>query len=106
MDEPTEPPAADAAPWRDEERAALRQRREIAGVDAAAPTIGLAISGGGVRSATFGLGLLRGLARAGVLPRLDYLSTVSGGGFVGAMYGRLVTQIGIGEAQALLARAE
>jgi hypothetical protein len=106
MDEPTEPPDADAAPWRDEERAALRQRREIAGVEADAPTVGLAISGGGVRSATFGLGLLRGLAGAGVLPRLDYLSTVSGGGFVGAMFGRLVTQIGIADAQTLLARAE
>ena len=106
MDEPTEPPAADAAPWRDEERAALHQRREIAGVDAAAPSVGLAISGGGVRSATFGLGLLRGLAQAGVLPRIDYLSTVSGGGFVGAMFGRLVSQIGVAEAQTLLARAE
>ena len=106
MDEPKEPPAADAAPWRDEERAALRRRREIAGVDAAAPSVGLAISGGGVRSATFGLGLLRGLARAGVLPRLDYLSTVSGGGFIGAMFGRLVSQIGIADAQTLLARAE
>lgn len=44
---------------------------------------GMAISGGGVRSATFGLGALQALARLGLLRRIDYLSTVSGGGFVG-----------------------
>lgn len=44
----------------------------------------LAFSGGGIRSATFNLGLLQGLARAGWLPRFDYLSTVSGGGYLGS----------------------
>lgn len=44
---------------------------------------GLALSGGGVRSATFGLGALQALARRRLLRRIDYLSTVSGGGFVG-----------------------
>lgn len=44
---------------------------------------GLALSGGGVRSATFGLGALQALARLKLLHRVDYLSTVSGGGFVG-----------------------
>jgi hypothetical protein len=43
----------------------------------------LCLSGGGVRSATFGLGVLQGLAKAGVLGHLHYLSTVSGGGYVG-----------------------
>jgi hypothetical protein len=43
----------------------------------------LCLSGGGIRSATFGLGVLQALARVGVLGRLDYLSTVSGGGYVG-----------------------
>lgn len=43
----------------------------------------LCLSGGGVRSATFGLGVLQGLARAGLLGAVDYLSTVSGGGYVG-----------------------
>lgn len=46
--------------------------------------IGLAISGGGIRSATFALGVLQGLATRGWLTRLDYLSTVSGGGYIGA----------------------
>lgn len=45
---------------------------------------GLAISGGGVRSATFALGLLQSLARENLLKHFDYLSTVSGGGYIGA----------------------
>ena len=45
---------------------------------------GLAISGGGVRSATFALGLLQALARENLLKYFDYLSTVSGGGYIGA----------------------
>src|SRR4029077_8476295 len=38
---------------------------------------GLALSGGGVRSATFNLGMLQALAAAGKLKAFDYLSTVS-----------------------------
>jgi hypothetical protein len=44
----------------------------------------LCLSGGGIRSATFSLGVLQGLARCGLLERFDYLSTVSGGGYVGS----------------------
>ena len=43
----------------------------------------LCISGGGIRSATFALGILHGLARCGLLERFHYLSTVSGGGYIG-----------------------
>lgn len=43
----------------------------------------LCLSGGGIRSATFNLGLMQGLARLGLLNRFDYLSTVSGGGYIG-----------------------
>ena len=43
----------------------------------------LCLSGGGIRSAIFSLGILQGLARHGLLGGFDYLSTVSGGGFVG-----------------------
>ncbi|MGE8153241.1 patatin-like phospholipase family protein [Pseudomonas vancouverensis] len=64
---------------------------------------GLALSGGGIRSATFCLGVLQALARArppshnnqepsenpGLLPRFDYLSTVSGGGYIGAFFSSL-----------------
>ena len=45
---------------------------------------GLAFSGGGIRSATFALGILQGLARLNLLSRFDYLSTVSGGGYIGS----------------------
>lgn len=45
---------------------------------------GLAFSGGGIRSATFNLGVLQGLAKLGLLRRFDYLSTVSGGGYIGS----------------------
>lgn len=48
--------------------------------------IGLALSGGGIRSATFNLGLLEGLHRRGMLRLFDYLSTVSGGGYIGAVW--------------------
>lgn len=52
--------------------------------------IGLALSGGGIRSATFNLGVLQGLARRRVLRRCDYLSTVSGGGYIGACLSSLL----------------
>ena len=45
--------------------------------------IGLAFSGGGIRSATFNLGILRAFACSGFLSHVDYLSTVSGGGYIG-----------------------
>jgi hypothetical protein len=46
----------------------------------------LCLSGGGIRSATFALGVLQGLARVGVIGTLDYLSTVSGGGYIGGWF--------------------
>ena len=44
----------------------------------------LCLSGGGIRSAAFALGLLQGLAARELLDQFDYLSTVSGGGYVGS----------------------
>lgn len=53
--------------------------------DAPPPDLtGIALSGGGIRSASFCLGVLQALAYAGWLKKLDYLSTVSGGGYIGA----------------------
>ncbi|MCP4477935.1 MAG: hypothetical protein GY818_07575, partial [Planctomycetaceae bacterium] len=46
--------------------------------------IGLALSGGGIRSASFSLGVVQGLIKAGLFNAVDYLSTVSGGGYTGA----------------------
>src|SRR4029453_11813501 len=45
---------------------------------------GIPSSGGGSRSATFGLGVLQALAHHDLLRRFDYLSSVSGGGYVGS----------------------
>lgn len=44
--------------------------------------MGLCLSGGGIRSATFNLGILQGLAELDVLKCFDYLSSVSGGGYI------------------------
>ncbi|MEK6260601.1 MAG: patatin-like phospholipase family protein [Planctomycetota bacterium] len=55
---------------------------------------GLAISGGGIRSATYSLGVLQGLAALRLLPRFDYLSTVSGGGYIGAWFSAWVNRDG------------
>jgi hypothetical protein len=53
---------------------------------AEADIIGLALSGGGIRSACFCLGALQALHEAGVLGKVDYLSTVSGGGYIGTSF--------------------
>jgi hypothetical protein len=59
-------------------------RRRTGQPDVTRPLSGLAISGGGIRSATFALGVLETLKAHSLLPKFDYLSTVSGGGFIGA----------------------
>jgi hypothetical protein len=75
---------------REAERALLGRRRDAAAIGAGAPVLGVALSGGGIRSATFVLGFMQGLARAVVadspplLRRIDLMSTVSGGGYFGA----------------------
>jgi len=53
------------------------------------PLWGLALSGGGIRSATFCFGVIRALANRQLLLRFDLLSTVSGGGYIGTTVGSL-----------------
>jgi predicted acylesterase/phospholipase RssA len=48
--------------------------------------LGLALSGGGFRAAFFHVGVLARLAELGVLPKVEVISTVSGGSIVGAAY--------------------
>lgn len=48
--------------------------------------VALCSSGGGIRSAIFNLGVLQGLEKIGLLPLIDYHSTVSGGGYVGGWW--------------------
>lgn len=45
---------------------------------------GLAMSGGGMRSAVFNLGVAQALAEYGVMNHVDYISTISGGGYLGS----------------------
>jgi len=78
-----------------DEMKVIAERREARGLDAGslrdAPhpsadlgLIGLSLSGGGIRSSSFSLGVLQALERANLLRHFDYLSTVSGGGFIGS----------------------
>lgn len=52
--------------------------------------VGLALSGGGIRSASFSLGVIQGLSHHGLLRFVDYLSTVSGGGYIGGCLSSLL----------------
>ena len=54
--------------------------------------VGLALSGGGIRSSTLALGVLQSLSRHNLLPRVDYLSTVSGGGFIGGCLSSILNE--------------
>lgn len=58
--------------------------------------VGLALSGGGIRSATFALGVVQAMARYGCLQAVDYLSTVSGGGFTGAALSSVLNDPSVG----------
>ncbi|MCB9529663.1 MAG: patatin-like phospholipase family protein [Myxococcales bacterium] len=78
--------ASDGISGDDATRAAADAARRRIGADPALlprDRIGLSFSGGGIRSATFNLGVLQALDRHGFLPFVDYLSTVSGGSFIG-----------------------
>jgi Patatin-like phospholipase len=50
----------------------------------------LCLSGGGIRSAAFSLGVLQVLAYRGLLTQFHYLSTVSGGGYIGGWLSRWI----------------
>jgi hypothetical protein len=56
--------------------------------------VGLALSGGGIRSATFCLGVVQVLSERKILKDIDFLSTVSGGGYTGSF---ITSRIGSGE---------
>lgn len=62
----------------------FRRRNESDNGEPPKDIAGLAISGGGIRSATFALGVVQRLAKGGVLSDFDYLSSVSGGGYLGS----------------------
>src|SRR5690606_40032958 len=77
------------------EQELIAARREACGLPGpgeqdSGATVGMALSGGGIRSATFSLGVLQALAAAGILRRSDYSSTVSGAGYTGGFLGALL----------------
>ncbi len=80
-----------------EQQAEVEQRANRADL------LGLAFSGGGVRSATFNLGVLQALARYKLLSRFDYLSTVSGGGYIGAWLATWIRRVGMRKVEVGLA---
>lgn len=100
----------------DAELDAVRRRRKARGdgdrqlhgqsaVDRAhdAELVALAFSGGGIRSATFNLGIATALARLGLLRRFDYLSTNSGGGYMGGWLLSWIHRAGLGTVERQLA---
>jgi Patatin-like phospholipase len=66
-----------------EEESRLRDGTPVMRPAADSKTVGLALSGGGIRSAAFCLGALQALDERRVIEKIDYLSSVSGGGYIG-----------------------
>jgi hypothetical protein len=63
---------------------------------------GICFSGGGIRSATFNLGVLQGLAALDKLGSFDYLSTVSGGGYIHQFLASWISRDKLDKVQRLL----
>ncbi|QKD05131.1 hypothetical protein [Mesorhizobium loti] len=73
------------------ERSAVEQRRTRYNLDPERGwAAGLALSGGGIRSATFSMGVMVSLAKRNLLPQFDYLSSVSGGGYAASFLTQLL----------------
>jgi hypothetical protein len=81
---------------RDEAQRIAERQKEILGASGQ-PLMGVALSGGGIRSGTFNLGIIQGMAKRGMLKRVDYLSTVSGGGYIGTWLHGLIRRYGQGK---------
>jgi hypothetical protein len=80
-------PAATPAEEKRMAREAAVERVIIEAVDACSTDTdisALCLSGGGIRSASFALGILQTLAKFKLLGQFRYLSTVSGGGYIGS----------------------
>ncbi len=77
-----------------------KDERDQLGIGESPDRLGLALSGGGIRSATVGLGVLQALAKAGLLNSFDYLSTVSGGGYIGSWLSAWLHRNGMEDVQA------
>jgi len=85
---------------REDERVRWRRREGGSAPDEEidCPPRGVGLSGGGIRSATFCLGVFQAMARVGLARRFDFLSTVSGGGYFGSFFAALFTRAGVSSA--------
>jgi len=75
----------------------IKTRRNLSGLPEGNPhqdSVGLALSGGGIRSATFNLGLLQAMNYYNFFPKVDYMSTVSGGGYIGSSLTWFMSKLG------------
>lgn len=75
----------------------IKTRRRKSGLPEGCPdkdSVGVALSGGGIRSATFNLGLLQAMNYYRFFPQVDYLSTVSGGGYIGSSLTWFMSRLG------------
>jgi len=81
-----------------DEMTEVTARRSAYGIQGArhSNAVGLGLSGGGIRSATFCLGVVQVLAERELLKDVDFLSTVSGGGYTGSF---LTARLGAGADQ-------
>lgn len=89
MNEPAAVPdyTQDFESIREAEKEWIVERRAAAGLPPITDDlVGLAFSGGGIRSATFNLGVLQALEKSDVLRHVDVLSSVSGGGYAASCY--------------------
>jgi hypothetical protein len=79
---------------REEELKDIQQRREKVHLSTKLEDnlVGLSLSGGGVRSACFATGFIQALHAKGLWKWIDYLSTVSGGGYLGAFLSSAVVK--------------
>ncbi|MGI9432633.1 MAG: patatin-like phospholipase family protein, partial [Myxococcota bacterium] len=58
---------------------------------------GIGFSGGGIRSAALNLGMTQALDQRGVFEHFDYMSTVSGGGYLGSSLSTLMRRRSVSE---------
>ncbi|MFN0299770.1 MAG: patatin-like phospholipase family protein [Burkholderiales bacterium] len=93
MNPPGEDPADPARPLTFDE---VLQAEQAAGCRPPGKSLGLAFSGGGIRSATFNLGVIQALCELRLLRRFDYLSTISGGGYIGGWLSMFIHRRGRG----------
>ena len=64
---------------------------ENPGAEKVLDVVGLALSGGGIRSSAICLGVLQALNHHDLIKRIDYISTVSGGGYIGSSFTATMT---------------